>query len=294
MEKKNKKTTNSIKNQKVKRKSNIIIEDELEENKIGEIESIKYSQSKSKESKDNKKVISPNLQVSSSFDPEFLEGLKTIDNIITKTVIENRIYLFFSKLENETIKFTIYQREKIWNKKFVKSDFEDIKEKMSLEGNWKSFFDSFEKAINKKNGGNFFLLHSKDKKEKLIMKLFHPISSDLKIKSEIIFEEYISDDDLSFNKISFNLCVDSVTFYEKKTNFFIELSQNKDKIKETQQSNKPDIIGNYDLKSSQNFESKKNLKRKFVSDLINPNLKKRKAVGNKFMNSSISSNEEIE
>ena len=156
---------------------------------------------------------------------------------------------------------------------------------MGFEGNWFCFFKTFELAINKKSGGDLSIKYNSNKKENLIVSLYHPITDDLKVKSEIIFENYIKADDRDFQKLSFNLCFESINSFEKKmedkNNFSTENNKNLDDRDKIEKGSK----------ISARLDFKKNQKRKFASDLINPNIKKRKGKGNKFMNNSSSGEE---
>ena len=131
MDKKNKK----ISNKNIKKKQ--ILNDSFEEeNKIGELEKDNKASTLNDDSKgtkidknSSKNLIEKNLSLA---DQDFLEAIKCIDSLISKITCDNRIYLFFSKLENDIIKFTIYESEKIWIKKFSKLDFEEFVAFMTL------------------------------------------------------------------------------------------------------------------------------------------------------------------
>lgn len=293
MDRKTNKNTKDAKNKNIKIDHKITEEIE-EENKIGEMEKVITKENKLNQNAKALQNSSSNAlnKTASPDDHEFLEGLKLLNNLVTKAFCDNVIYIFFSKLENESAKFTIYEKQRIWLKKFTKQDFIEFKEKMSLQGNWHLFFDSMGKAINKNQGGEMSLKFLKEKKDKLQLKLFHPISEEIKIKTEIIFDEFIPEENIEFNKLSFELCVDSVNFLEKKIQDNTKLLIAVEKLDEQGQFKKADDLDNAGSKASSKLDFKKNLKRKFVSDLINPNLKKRKANANKFMNSSSSSIED--
>ena len=68
---------------------------------------------------------------------------------------------------------------------------------------------------------------------------------------------------------------------EDKNNFSTENNKNLDDRDKIEKGSK----------ISARLDFKKNQKRKFASDLINPNIKKRKGKGNKFMNNSSSGEE---
>ena len=233
----------------------------------------------------NNKINSEIIPITNILDQEYLDGIKNIENLISKIKCENKTYLFFSKFEDNQLKLTIYEIEKIWIKIFSKSDFIEFKKKMGFEGNWFCFFKTFELAINKKSGGDLSIKYNSNKKENLIVSLYHPITDDLKVKSEIIFENYIKADDRDFQKLSFNLCFESINSFEKKmedkNNFSTENNKNLDDRDKIEKGSK----------ISARLDFKKNQKRKFASDLINPNIKKRKGKGNKFMNNSSSGEE---
>ncbi len=287
-------------NKKIIGKNSLDKEESEEENKVGEIE--KVLRKNSFKDKNKKSLIRKNIDQPSnaSFnDCGFNESLKKIDGLVAKIFFDNKTILFFSRLENNLIKsdeilikFILYERDKIWSKIFSKIDFENLKNKMSLEGDWNSFFESFKKAIIKKNGGDISLKLLKDKKEKFNLILFHPITDDLKIKSEILFEDFIPEENIEFNKNSFQLCIDSVNFLEKKLSEKLNEENCFNHNATEGIINREKEFKNYSSKVSAELDFKKNTKRKFVSNLINPNLKKRKIQGNKLMYNSESSFDE--
>lgn len=279
--------------QKEIKETNKKIEHDMESNQK-ENESIVCPKIKSKNSSNKSNIV-----INGEPDDGYLTGIRLIEKLISKISSDNKIYLFFSKFENEKIIFTIYECDKIWSKSFTKKDFEVFKENMGLQGDWRLFFDSLEKAIRKRSGGDLSLKITHEKKQKLILNLFHPIGENLKVKSEVIFENYIGEENLEFNKLCFNLCVDSIVYFETKNESKSVSStfENPTSFNLKPPSVSDEEFMNYEKhrnasKLSTKIEIKKASKRNFRSNLINPNLKKRNIKGNKFVNVSDSSGEE--
>jgi hypothetical protein len=120
----------------------------------------------------------------------------------------------------------------------------------------------------------------------------------VKISSKINFEKLISKTDKEYSNIIFDilLCVyDSKEEFKEKiinnnsdNNSILSgnLNLKKDKIDIDQSQTQKSISGN------SNLEIKHNLKRKFHSNLINPNIKKRKNKGYTFIQEDEDENKE--
>lgn len=231
---------------------------------------------------------------------EFSENLKMLDLLNNNFENEGKKSILMLKVKDVVVVFKIAEKEKIWVKQYDYVEFMSYKNKMGFDGTWKAFFKTIELAVNKKSGGDIQMKYSKDNLQILHLTLYHPLSDELKVKSDIIFEKFYS-----FKN-------DYEEFKNHNYDVLLELYQSKEVLKEMQklQALSPNHSNNIKNESnsvnSSNFkafssvsnseignkklEVKKNLKRKFNSDLINPNIKKRKGRGAKL----ISENDEFE
>ena len=232
---------------------------------------------------------------------EFISCIPLLNNKSRKIKYEEKDYLFFSKVYPQStpkpiIKFYIVSSEKIFIKEFDYDLFKEYKEKMGLEGPWKNFFNTFLNAIDNIDDGELKL--SINKENECILTIIHPITKNVKISSKINFEKWISKTDKEYSNIIFEilLCI-----YDSKEEF-------KEKIINNNSDNNSILSGNLNLKNDKidieqsqiqkrisgnsNLEIKHNLKRKFHSNLINPNIKKRKNKGYTFIQEEEDENKE--
>ena len=232
---------------------------------------------------------------------EFISCIPLLNNKSRKIKYEEKDYLFLSKVYPQStpkpiIKFYIVSSEKIFIKEFDYDLFKEYKEKMGLEGPWKNFFNTFLNAIDNIDDGELKL--SINKENECILTIIHPITKNVKISSKINFEKWISKTDKEYSNIIFEilLCI-----YDSKEEF-------KEKIINNNSDNSSILSGNLNLKNDKidieqsqiqksvsgnsNLEIKHNLKRKFHSNLINPNIKKRKNKGYTFIQEEEDENKE--
>ena len=232
---------------------------------------------------------------------EFISCIPLLNNKSRKIKYEEKDYLFLSKVYPQStpkpiIQFYIVSSEKIFIKEFDYDLFKEYKEKMGLEGPWKNFFNTFLNAIDNIDDGELKL--SINKENECILTIIHPITKNVKISSKINFEKWISKTDKEYSNIIFEilLCI-----YDSKEEF-------KEKIINNNSDNSSILSGNLNLKNDKieieqsqiqksvsgnsNLEIKHNLKRKFHSNLINPNIKKRKNKGYTFIQEDEDENKE--
>ncbi len=232
---------------------------------------------------------------------EFISCIPLLNNKSRKIKYEEKDYLFLSKVYPQStpkpiIKFYIVSSEKIFIKEFDYDLFKEYKEKMGLEGPWKNFFNTFLNAIDNIDDGELKL--SINKENECILTIIHPITKNVKISSKINFEKWISKTDKEYSNIIFEilLCI-----YDSKEEF-------KEKIINNNSDNSSILSGNLNLKNDKIeieqsqiqksvsgnsiLEIKHNLKRKFHSNLINPNIKKRKNKGYTFIQEDEDENKE--
>jgi hypothetical protein len=290
---------------------------------------------------------------------DFLENAKLIHLQNTSIFEDDKIvkhpkFLLSIKVNNSEnintceILFKVLEKEKIWVKGYSFRDFEEYKKKMGFDGSWKAFFQTFEKALNRQEGGKIVgqvnevtegkkepsfkkgvTYTSAAKYDEMTITIYHPLSQDLKVKSEIKLDKFYLPKMDEFKNYNYDFLME---IYESKN---IALARQRDKLNDmanfaclgnAQMQPKPHNINSFSGVNSNGFSSslstlssfpssqpyninsinsvsnmnnmntmngdnhfsrlevKKNVKRKFGSELINPNFKKRAARGAVFTN----------
>lgn len=182
-------------------------------------------------------------------------------------------------------------------------ELKELKEASGLDGSWFSFIKTFIKALKGIDGGSIEILQNKtstaisstkqkakmliDKTseettgsslEGIFINFYHPLSEGLKIKTQFLLSTQLPKTDNRYPKILKTLFKDiylqneSLTKDLTKANMKIDAIKFKDNEKAISISQMPEFAIN-----------KNKGKRKFHSDLINPNAKKRKHQGVKFV-----------
>jgi hypothetical protein len=242
-----------------------------------------------------------NLKDSNNF--EFISCIHLLNNKSRKVNFEDKDYLFISKVYPHTtpkpiIKFYIVSSEKIFLKEFNYDLFKEYKEKMGLEGPWKNFFNTLVNAIDNIDEGEL-KLDFKNNFNECILTIIHPIAKNIKISSKINFEKPFSKSDKEYSNILFDILLsvyDNKEELREKTmnnndsdnNSVLSVNLKKDKSDFDLSHLQKNVSGNNSL------EIKQNLKRKFHSNLINPNIKKRKNKGYTFIQEEEDDNKEEE
>jgi hypothetical protein len=171
---------------------------------------------------------------------EFIENIYSINLLNSKLDCEDRKLILTIKVKGELISdmvcvFKILEMDRVWIKSMRFQDFKDYSSRMGFDGSWKSFFRSMELAVNKSEGGdvslkfqkNFKLNNKKQPvekgknseiKENLTLTIFHPLCEDLKVKSEIVFEEFYYSYTEEFKNLNFEIALELVESYEYKIN----------------------------------------------------------------------------
>ena len=242
-----------------------------------------------------------NLKDSNNF--EFISCIHLLNNKSRKVNFEDKDYLFISKVYPQItpkpiIKFYIVSSEKIFLKEFNYDLFKEYKEKMGLEGPWKNFFNTLVNAIDNIDEGEL-KLDFKNNFNECILTIIHPIAKNIKISSKINFEKPFSKSNKEYSNILFDILLsvyDSKEELREKTmnnndsdnNSVLSVNLKKDKSDFDLSHLQKNVSGNNSL------EIKQNLKRKFHSNLINPNIKKRKNKGYTFIQEEEDDNKEEE
>ena len=249
---------------------------------------------------------------------EFIENIYSINLLNSKFDCEDRKLILTLRVKGESINdvccdFKILEIDRVWIKSMRFQDFKEYASRMGFDGSWKSFFRSMELAVNKLEGGDMsvklekiFKLNRKrlstekaceikEKLQNLTLTIFHPLCEDLKVKSDILFEEFHGNNTEEFKNLNFEIALELVESYEYKINKQKDNSQ--EKMKNFPASNIQNGLGknlshegiNNENRNVSKLELKKNVKRKFNSDLINPNIKKRIGKGVRFVEDTESS-----
>ena len=169
---------------------------------------------------------------------------------------------------------------------------------MGLEGPWKNFFNTLVNAIDNIDEGEL-KLDFKNNFNECILTIIHPIAKNIKISSKINFEKPFSKSDKEYSNILFDILLsvyDNKEELREKTmnnndsdnNSVLSVNLKKDKSDFDLSHLQKNVSGNNSL------EIKQNLKRKFHSNLINPNIKKRKNKGYTFIQEEEDDNKEEE
>jgi hypothetical protein len=233
---------------------------------------------------------------------EFLENIKII-NLLNANVNDQEStnssnnYLLSVKVNNSNdittceCVFKILEKDKIWVKNFFYDEFEEYKTKMGFDGSWKAFFKTLTQAINKTDGGNISITTTNKipinkKSPEMQLTIFHPLSEELKVKSVITINKFYPTSTDEFRNFNYDLMLE---LYESKKIF---LDREREKIYENSVNSGANnlkinsinnIPSNNNLSNGMKLEVKKNIKRKFNADLINPNVKRAKTKGAQFI-----------
>lgn len=230
-------------------------------------------------------------------DKTFLENLKQLHLLSTIICNESNplekfiltVIVSNKKNSNESeceCIFKILEKEKIWVKSFNYEQFVKYKNKMGFDGSWKSFFKTLVLAINRTDGGKITVKSSDI--GNIILTVYHPLSEELKVKSDILLKKVVQLGSEEFKNLTFDMMYElyeSKEIYRNRENVFSGYNNGVAEVES--------IGGNKNfsnLSSSNNpknsisqLDFKKNLKRKFNYNLVNPNAKKRKEKGVKFI-----------
>jgi hypothetical protein len=229
---------------------------------------------------------------SDSNNKEFLENLKLI-HLLTGHIYsadDKGMYLSFFVGEDAKVFIKVLEKDRIWLKQFDYDSLNEYKMKTGIQGNWKSFFQSMNDGINPDNGGQITVKYPKNQKEPLVLYISHPLKETLKVQSELQFTKYFTANSEEFKKLNFDFVSEMYQsriqgLKDKRDRDLLENSKN---YPISSNNSKNMMISS----SGQKLEIKKNLKRKYNSDLINPNAKKRKNKGVKFTMESKNIDEE--
>jgi hypothetical protein len=240
--------------------------------------------------KSKSKSKSPHADKASMPTKDFLDSLKTLHLVNSYLESDGKKIILIVKIVNENSDnpqciFKIIEKEKIWVKNYDFDGFNTYKTSIGFDGPWKSFFKTLECALNKSDGGNIIINYPKTNKEKeLTLTVYHPLSEEMKIKSEIIFDKSYGSSTTEFRNLSFDAMLE---LYESKENYKLkEREKTLDMLKMNKSNGNGGLMnsefGN-ERKVNAKLEMKKGMKRKFNANLINPNIKKRKGKGTEFV-----------
>lgn len=204
-----------------------------------------------------------------------------INNIVNINTIDNA--------NNDTydvLSIIIYTDNNIFIKNLNYNEMKELINKSGFDNNFKHYFSTFAMAFSNKNEGKVVCICNSLNVYDL--EIYQPISKDIKLKSTIVIESSIfelfnikSDEKklLYSNYLSRILLIEInkkfidnqnvLEIRSKELNSLKDVHNNQFNIEKTAKNNH---INN----NNENNQKVKLKKRKFISDLVNPNLKKRK------------------
>lgn len=223
---------------------------------------------------------------------DFLENILRLNNQNKNIIQDSNENTFFiatvtidSKMES-TIIFRAITKAAVYVKIFTYNSFSEYKSSIGFDGSWKAFINTMYNAINFKEGGEIKI---ELKKKNQVLTMIHPLANDLKVSSQIVFESSYTTNEKEYNVIVFdslinlyNDKIEIIRLNEKEKEQAIQLKDSEHKSLITNSSNFNSAISQKDA-SRGILEIKKNVKRKYQSNLINPNIKKRKKKGVQFI-----------
>lgn len=190
---------------------------------------------------------------------DFNENINLVHLIANECSIDSKkAILLISVNKDNTILFRISEIDGIWSKTCDMKYLKSYKDNLGYSGDWKSFFMTFVNAINRNNDITFA-----KKKESLIMTICHFLTDEYRLKGDILLEKFTTFKSEEYRKLNFEFITD--LFNSRKQVFKLN-----------------EIIEKPEKSSATKINPKKQMKRKFQHDLINPNVKKRKGRGAKF------------
>jgi hypothetical protein len=201
---------------------------------------------------------------------EYFENIYLINYLVSVIKKEDKRFNLLITVKDNIINYKMAERDKLWLRQFTFEECQELKDKMGFDGSWKSYFISLDNAINRTNGGDIAIRIDKNF---LVLTLYHPLTEDFKIKSEIAFETCFEGK--------------SDKFLENNNEYINELyeAMNAIKIKTVTYNAGLSLVESNNIhvkRSASKLDVKKPTKRKYNANLINPNIKKRKGNGVKF------------
>lgn len=216
---------------------------------------------------------------------DFVSSLPLLAHKSQKIFFDDEKFIFLSKINLENpnepeITFFLFSKNKIFKKSFTYISFKEYKEAMGFEGSWKNLFQTFSNAIEGVDDGAIQIKTPLNKNEKLTLIIFHPIAKEIKVSGNIEMEKVNEE---SIKDIYFDGLIE---LFESKESIKTKIIEEKDNDKKANLVDS-NILPNSKKENNKSFsnglEFKQNVKRKFHSNLINPNIKKRKKKGFQFI-----------
>lgn len=222
---------------------------------------------------------------------DFLLALQSIDHLNTRIKHKQVEYILFLTL-NETHNglvfiltdgFSVY-----WVKQFEYRDFEQIRNKLGMEGNYEGYFEILRESILNKSNLAMEIKTNNKNCEEAFLSLKYQITKGVTLNGQFELGESIrSDKDLkTFLKINKNFIFDLQYYMEnnnKRNNvLFKDYEDRVNRLQTEVCGKKPDSLGPTIIGTGNNYPKKESLKQKAKTDLINPNRKKIVSRGAKF------------
>lgn len=216
---------------------------------------------------------------------DFVSSLPLLDHKNQKIIFEDEKYIFLSRINLENpnepeITFFLFSKNKIFKKSFTYNSFKDYKAAMGFEGSWKNLFQTFSNAIEGVDDGTIQIKLPVSKTEKLTLIIVHPIAKEIKVSGNIEMDKVNAD---SLKEVYFDGLIE---LFDSKESIKTKIIEEKDNEKKVNLVDNNNLINNKKENNksfSNGLEFKQNVKRKFHSNLINPNIKKRKKKGVQFI-----------
>ena len=220
---------------------------------------------------------------------DFLLQITLLSRKSRRLYYQHEEYIFMTKMYNKgssTVSFVLYHKDKVYQKDFDYDSFLEYKQSMGLEGTWKMFLLTMVNAIECKEGGEL-KIESSFLKDELKLIIVHPISKEVKISGSVTLN--LMTDNLKEN---FYKGIEELYEGNKELRELLEKEREKNRILSTNNfftpvktNTTPNLFdeghGKNNMTNS-TFDIQLKQKRKFHSNLINPNIKKRKMKGATF------------
>lgn len=221
---------------------------------------------------------------------DFLLEISLLSRKSQRLFHQHEEYIFMTKMYNKggsNVSFVLYNKDKMYQKDFDYDSFLEYKQSMGLEGTWKMFLLTVVNAIDFKDGGAL-KIESSFLTDELKLILVHPISKEVKISGSITLN--LIKDNLKENYYN---GISELFETTKELRALLEKEKEKNKLISTNTFFTPaNNIPQIEDKSTNSFDTQLKQKRKYHSNLINPNIKKRKMKGATFTQEEVETDHE--
>ena len=217
---------------------------------------------------------------------DFFNSLQMLNHLSANIIKDNKKYIFISFIDKKNLEFYLVNSNCIFNKEFCESEFRRYKDKLGFDCEIANFIETMKKAIEREGGGDIKISIDKDKMH--TVKFILPLASNIKVTSKVLLDTTIDSECPKYTKVLVELLFilekcklksEKNLMNNARINRNIYNNEEAFNNKFSNLFNRPNVV---------NQDTVKNLKRKCVGSLINPNLKRRakmkKIVYNKYSN----------